>query len=177
MPGCNGLRVFGDFWKKQLVEIWSWTKRVEIRTLASPVWSTGCAARGGVRWNSQHSKNCVSLSPRVENLKVKKVLKFRTWTKESRQCFAGFLCMWIFHIFVFRICCINPFRFTAKTSVLMRVLMCLHLWMIVICSYSYFSCVIIWYFSTILLHLKYFHFLLKHPRSFCDLNPTYLVIF
>ena len=36
---------------------------------ASPVGSTRCAARGGVRWNSQHSKNCVSLSPRVENLK------------------------------------------------------------------------------------------------------------
>ena len=29
---------------------------------ASPIGSTRCAARGGVRWNSQHSKNCVSLS-------------------------------------------------------------------------------------------------------------------
>ena len=28
---------------------------------ASPVGSTRCAAHGGVRWNSQHSKNCVSL--------------------------------------------------------------------------------------------------------------------
>ena len=37
--------------------------------------STRCTARGGVRWNSQHFKNCVSLSPRVENLIVKKVIK------------------------------------------------------------------------------------------------------
>ena len=48
---------------------------VEIRFWASPVGTTRCAALGGVRWNSQHSRNCVSLSPRVENLKVKKVIK------------------------------------------------------------------------------------------------------
>ena len=54
---------------------------------ARPVGSTICAARGGVRWNSQHSKNCVSLSPRVENLKVKKVIKVCTSTTVSRQCF------------------------------------------------------------------------------------------
>ena len=82
-----GTGSFGDFWKKQLVEI---------RTWANPVGSTGCAARLlgqwveiwrwtkpvdfwalarpvhlGLRdapwvfwvwWNSQHSKNCVSLS-------------------------------------------------------------------------------------------------------------------
>ena len=37
---------FGDFWKKQLAEIWRWTRLVEIRTWARPVqlWSTGCAA-------------------------------------------------------------------------------------------------------------------------------------
>ena len=54
------------FEKKQLVEI---------RTKARPVGSTRCAAHGGIRWNSQHSKNCLSLSPHVENLKVKKVIK------------------------------------------------------------------------------------------------------
>ena len=35
----------------------------------------------------------VSLSPRVENLKVKKVIKVSYLNQESRQCFAGFLCI------------------------------------------------------------------------------------
>ena len=56
------------------IEIWSWMKWVEIRIWASPVGSTWCAAHCWVRWNSQHSKNCVSLS-HVENLKVKDVIK------------------------------------------------------------------------------------------------------
>ena len=51
---------FGWFKKKQFVKIWSWTKRVDFLDLgaASPVGSTRC----WVRWNSQHSQNCVSLS-------------------------------------------------------------------------------------------------------------------
>ena len=75
----------------RLVEIWRWTRIVAIRTWARPVelWTTGCAARllgqlveiltldrefswGVDCWrcrNSQHSKNCVSLSPRVGKLK------------------------------------------------------------------------------------------------------------
>ena len=32
-------------------------------------------------------KNCVSLSPRVENLKVKKVIKVPYLNQESRKCF------------------------------------------------------------------------------------------
>ena len=54
-----------------------------------------------VRWNGQYSKNCVSLSPRVERLNSRSQLTFRTWTKESRQCFGIPLHIWIFHIFVF----------------------------------------------------------------------------
>ena len=44
---------------------------------ASPVGSTRCAARGGV-------------SPRVENLIVKKVIKVTYQNQESRQCFECF---------------------------------------------------------------------------------------
>ena len=36
MPGSDGLKILGDFEKKQLLEI---------RTWASPVGSTGCTAR------------------------------------------------------------------------------------------------------------------------------------
>ena len=36
------------------------------------------------------------LSTRVENLKVKKVIKVSYLNQESRQCFVGFLCMWTF---------------------------------------------------------------------------------
>ena len=54
----------------------SWFSNVDE---ASPDMGYGMPARGGVRWNSQHSGNYVSLSlslsPRVENLKVKKVIK------------------------------------------------------------------------------------------------------
>ena len=139
MPGSDGLRILGDFWKKNSelrfetgrvswdaklgesswnygmcarllgqwveiwgwtnrVEIWRWTKRVDFRIWTRPVQlcATGCAnvcwvselgfeagrsemifesGRGQssyvprdaprvcwVKWNSQHSKNCVSLS-------------------------------------------------------------------------------------------------------------------
>ena len=74
----GGAGNFGDFWKKQLVEIWRWTKwveiwrwtkRVEIRTWARPV-------QLGLR-DAPHVVGSdgtvgivkiVSLSPRVENL-------------------------------------------------------------------------------------------------------------
>ena len=88
-PETMGWGFWVIFEKKRLVEIWSWTKRVDFLDLgeASPVGSTRCAARGGVRWNNHHSKNCVSLSPRVENLKVKKVIKVSYPNNESRRCF------------------------------------------------------------------------------------------
>ena len=75
---------FGDFWKKQWVEICPWTRQVDFLRLgeASPVVVYGMhhAFVGSVSWdfdsgprvqlrlteercrNSQHSKNCVSLS-------------------------------------------------------------------------------------------------------------------
>ena len=83
------------FWKKQLVEIWDWTKRVGIRIWARPVqlFTAGCAH---VCWVSELWADAgrtvsivkfVSLSPRVENLKVKKVIKVSYLNQESRQCF------------------------------------------------------------------------------------------
>ena len=53
---------------------------------SSPVGSTRCAVHGGVRWNSQLSRSCVSLSS-CWKPKSQEGNKFRTWTKESRQCF------------------------------------------------------------------------------------------
>ena len=64
MSGSDGLRSLGDFWKKAVC----WDLNLEEATWfsnlgeARPGGSTRCAARGGVRWNSQHSRNCVSLS-------------------------------------------------------------------------------------------------------------------
>ena len=81
---------------------------------ASPVGSTRWAARGGVRWNSQHSKNCVSLLV-SKNLKVKKITKvsylnyressvFRDSYAYERFIRPYILQIRILHIFVFRIC-------------------------------------------------------------------------
>ena len=94
---------FGDFWKKQLVEIRTWAWRVEL-------WSTGCAAHllgqwaeiglraGQFSWgvdcgrcrNSQHSKNCFSLSLCRKTKSQKKLINVSYLNKESRQCFAYF---------------------------------------------------------------------------------------
>ena len=77
----------------QWVEIWRWTKRVDLDLgEASPVGSMGCAARFWVRWNSQHIKNCVSLSPRV-------VPELKRVVSVSR--ISGFLWIWTFYISVF----------------------------------------------------------------------------
>ena len=50
------------FEKKQLVEIRAWAKVVWDLGEVSAVGSTRCIARCWVRWNSQHSKNYLSLS-------------------------------------------------------------------------------------------------------------------
>ena len=62
-----------------------------------------------VRWNSQHSRNCVSLSS-CRKPKLKKVIKVSYLNQESRQCFVffGFLCAWTFyerfmHMYISRI--------------------------------------------------------------------------
>ena len=98
------------FWKKKAVEIWDWMKRVGIRISVGPVqlFAAGCTR---VCWVSELRADAgrtvsivkiVSLSPRDENLKVKKVIKVSYLNQESRQCFAGFLCMWTFNTSVYR---------------------------------------------------------------------------
>ena len=101
---------------QKLVEIWLWGKPVQLG-------ATGCAARllsqlveiwlrtGQSNWgltkercrNSQHSKNCVSLSScrktKLKNNNKRFVLEL--WRVVS---VSGFLCIWIFYIFVFWIC-------------------------------------------------------------------------
>ena len=130
MPGSDGLRILGDLKKKavswdpnlgrsswdyeertrllaQWVEIWRWTKRVDFRIWTRPVQlcATGCAARCWVRWNSQHSKNCVSLSPRVEKPKSQKKLikvSYLNYRELSVfRVFFGFLCIWTYYISIY----------------------------------------------------------------------------
>ena len=52
------------FWKKQLDEIWTWTERVDFLSSVRPgqYGCTRCTAGCWFRWDSQHSKNCISLS-------------------------------------------------------------------------------------------------------------------
>ena len=86
MPGSEGLRICVFFWKKAVnwdskldegVDFWTWVRPVQLglRDATRVVKSGGTVSIVKI----------VSLSPRVENLTVK---KFRTWTKESRQCFS-----------------------------------------------------------------------------------------
>ena len=86
---------FGDFLKKQWVEIWLWARRVEIW-----LW-TGQPARGWVKDDvgTVSIVKIVSLSPRVEKLKVKKkLINISYLNNESRQCFGISLHMNILHI-------------------------------------------------------------------------------
>ena len=104
MPGSDGLRILGDFWKKAV----SWDSDLgEVNWfldlgVARLVGSTRCAARGGVRWNSQHSKHCVSLS---SCRKPKSQEGNKSFVPEPREpsvfrVFFGFLCQWTFHVSV-----------------------------------------------------------------------------
>ena len=94
-----------DFWKRSV----SWDLKLDEASWfldlgeASPVGSTRCAVRCWVRWNSQHSK-IVSLSSRVENLKVKKVINvsYLNYRESSVfRAFFGFLCLWTFYTSVY----------------------------------------------------------------------------
>ena len=74
MPGRNGLG-FLVILKKKNNELRPDTGRDKLifeLLWQFQLWPTGCAKRCWVRWNSQDSKNCVYISPRVEKLKVEK---------------------------------------------------------------------------------------------------------
>ena len=51
------------------------------------------------RWTNCHHRKIVSLSPRVENLNWKELIKVPYLYPESRRCFVffGFLCKWTFY--------------------------------------------------------------------------------
>ena len=110
---------FGDFWKKkQLVEIRTWARPVHL-------WSTGCAAHLLDQWveiwlwaessagelteercrNSQHSKNCISLSS-CQKTKSQKVNKRFVPELKKVVSVSGFLCMWTFYVSVYLYSCI-----------------------------------------------------------------------
>ena len=86
MPGSDGLRILGDFWKKQLVEIRTWAKRVDF-------WASARPGQLGLRDaprvvgsdGTVSIVKIVSLFPSVENLKVKKVIKVSYLNQESRR--------------------------------------------------------------------------------------------
>ena len=111
IPRSYGLRILGDFLKK--VVSWdsdlgeaSWFSSLgEARSLGS----MRCTAPGGVRRNSQHSVSIVSLSPHIENLKVKRVIKVSYLNYQESSVFwvfFGFLCIWTFYI---SICFTHPY--------------------------------------------------------------------
>ena len=98
MPGSDGQRIWG-FEKKQLVEIWTWTKRVDFRSSLrrDQLGSTGCLRVGWVselRGDDGQTvsivRNCFSLSSCRKPQEGNK--RFRTWTNFV---FFGFLlCVW-----------------------------------------------------------------------------------
>ena len=83
---------FGDFWKKtQLVEIWTLARAVQLglHGMRRPfVGSDGTVSIVKI----------VSLSPRVENLKLKKLINLSYLNKDSRQCFGISMHTNILHI-------------------------------------------------------------------------------
>ena len=71
---------------------------------ASRVIDYGMPARCWVRWNSQHSRNCVSLSPRIEKPKSQEGNKSfvpEQPTVVSVSSVSGFLCICTFHVSVY----------------------------------------------------------------------------
>ena len=122
MPGSDGLGILGDFWKKtKLVEIRTWTRRVPLggywmrsTFVRSESWDfdygPGSPPGGwleGLCRNSQDSKNCISL-PSGRKTKSQEVNKRFVPELKKVVSVSGFLCIWIFYIFLFWICYTTP---------------------------------------------------------------------
>ena len=110
---------FGDFWKKQFVEIWTWARAVQLG-------ATGCAVRwlgqlveiglwaGQFSWgvdcgrcrNSQHSKYCVSLSSCRKTKSQKKFYKRFVPELKKVISVSWIPCIWIFYISIYLCSCI-----------------------------------------------------------------------
>ena len=86
MPGSDGLGFLVILKKKQLVEIWNWTSELRSEPRRDQLGLGGPLRIVGSDGTVSIVK-IVSLSPRVENLKVKKVIKVSYLNKESRQYF------------------------------------------------------------------------------------------
>ena len=116
MCGSDGLRIWGDFWKKT----GSWDLKLDeaswdsdsgpgspedLRSEARRVQLGLRDAPRMVRSDGTVSiVKIVYLSPRVENLKVKKVIKvsYLNYRESSVfRVFFGFLCIWTFHVYVY----------------------------------------------------------------------------
>ena len=83
----EGLGILMIFEKKQWVEIWRWTRLVDFWAWARPV-QLGLRDAPRVcwvRWNSQHSKNCVSLSS-CRKTKLKKVIMLYFDLRPGQTC-------------------------------------------------------------------------------------------
>ena len=98
MPGSDGLRILVIFKKSRELRFepgWGELIFGPGRGQSSlGLWDALCVVGSD---GTVSILKIVSLSPRVENLKV----KFRTWTKRVVNCFTGFLCMWTFYISVY----------------------------------------------------------------------------
>ena len=122
---------FELFWKKQLVKIWTWAKRVGIRIWARPVqlFTTGCAR---VCWVSELRADagrtvsivkivCVSLSPRVEKPKLKEGNKsFGPEPRESSVFRDSYACF----TFYVSVCLTHPYIRIKYISHIRRLWLC-----------------------------------------------------
>ena len=112
MSGSDGLRILGDFWKKKISELRSEARRVQLGLQHVPrvMGSDGTVSIVKI----------VSLSPRVEKLKVKKLIKvsYLNYRESSMfRVFFGFLCMWTFYVSVY---------FTDPYILYIRIMVILH---------------------------------------------------
>ena len=109
LSGIRDLRKAGSLWgmmrdvgwlRKSIHQSWL-AKGLDLELgLLYNKYITRCTAGCWFRSNSQHGKNCVCLSLRVENLKLKKVIKVSYLNQESRQCFECFSDSYVFEHFM-----------------------------------------------------------------------------
>ena len=101
MPGSNGLGFSGILKKAVSLDLRldeaSWDSNLGE---ASPVMNYGMPARGWVRWNSQYSRNCVSLSSCRKPKSQEGHKSFVSEPRESSVFHVSRDSICIFHIFI-----------------------------------------------------------------------------
>ena len=96
--------ILSDLEYKQWVEIWTLTKRVDFSDLGEASEFVDCGVRTRVGWVNELkaddgrtvSTEKLFLSPRVENLNLKKVIKVSYLYQKGRQCFVFFGFLWTY---------------------------------------------------------------------------------